>query len=115
MPDSGYSRLRRRADIIAALAHPTRLLVVETLSEGSRTVSELAELVPADMSTVSRHISVLRNAGILSCTVEGNRRRYSLKTPCVLNFLSCVEDIIEEGAEACAPLHVSDRHRGSSS
>lgn len=103
MNDTG--RLELRARIIGALSHPTRLLVVETLAGGGRTVSELTELVPVDISTVSRHLSILRNAGIIEATIEGNRRRYTLRTPCVLNFLSCIEDIIEEGtgSGSCAP------------
>jgi ArsR family transcriptional regulator len=95
-------RLVRRASILSALAHPSRLLIVEQLEAGGLTVSELTALVGADISTVSRHISILRNAGIVACTPEGNRRRYTLRAACVLGFLDCVEEVIEEGSGSCS-------------
>jgi len=94
-------RLERRAAIMAALAHPSRLRMIERLEAGGLTVSELTELVGSDISTVSRHISVLHRAGILSCSREGNRRRYSLRAACVLGFLDCVEDAVEAGSGTC--------------
>lgn len=107
-----HDRLERRAGILRALANPSRLLMLEHMEESDRTVSELTELVGYDMSTVSRHLSVLRNAGIVACTRDGNRRRYSLAASCVLGFLDCVEDILEGGVGSCSrdfPRRGSDR------
>lgn len=95
-------RLSRRASILAALAHPSRLLILERLETGGLTVSELTTLVGSDISTVSRHISILRHAGIVACTHEGNRRRYTLRAACVLGFLDCVEEVVEEGSGSCS-------------
>lgn len=89
-------QLEIRAKIIKSLAHPTRLLVVQTLSEGERCVCELTELIGSDMSTVSKHLSLLKNAGIIQDDKRGNQVFYKLKTPCVLNFLKCVENVLEE-------------------
>lgn len=87
-----------RARIIKALAHPTRLFFVEQLSHGERCVCELNELVDADVSTVSKHLAVLKNAGIVRDEKRGSKVFYSLHTPCVLNFFSCVEGVIQATA-----------------
>lgn len=106
-PDA--DRLSRRASILSALAHPSRLLIIEQLEGGGLTVSELTALVGSDISTVSRHISILRNAGIVACTPDGNRRRYTLRAACVLGFLDCVEDVIEEGSGSCSRSFMTTR------
>jgi uncharacterized membrane protein YraQ (UPF0718 family) len=58
--------LARRAEGLSALAHPSRLLIVEALEDGEMTVSALTGIVGSDISTVSRHLAVLRSAGILA-------------------------------------------------
>ncbi|RPJ48319.1 MAG: transcriptional regulator, partial [Candidatus Latescibacterota bacterium] len=54
--------MEARARIIKAMAHPTRLFIVDELARGERCVCDLAEMVGADVSTVSKHLSILRNA-----------------------------------------------------
>lgn len=95
-------KLEKRAQVLAALANTTRLMILEHLEKGCMTVSELTEMAGLDMSTVSRHLAVLKNAGIVSCSSEGNRRLYCLMAPCVLGFLDCVDDILEEGPGICS-------------
>lgn len=88
-------KLEYRANIIKSLAHPSRLLVVQTLSEGDQSVSDLTTLIGSDMSTVSKHLSLLKNAGIIQDEKRGNQVFYKLNAPCVLNFLKCIERVIE--------------------
>jgi ArsR family transcriptional regulator len=89
------ARLEARAAIIKAMAHPARLFIVEELSKGERCVSELTDGIGADVSTVSRHLSVLRNAGIVAHRKEGAQVFYTLRCPCVLNFFTCVESVLK--------------------
>jgi ArsR family transcriptional regulator len=84
-----------RARVIKAMAHPTRLFIVEELSKDERCVCDLTEMVGADVSTVSKHLSLLKNAGIVADDKRGNQVFYSLKVPCVLNFFTCVESVLE--------------------
>jgi len=91
--------LNSHATIIKALAHPTRLFIVQELNSGERCVCQFTELIDADTSTVSRHLSVLKNAGIIADEKRGNQVFYTLKVPCVLNFLSCVETVIKTNAK----------------
>ncbi|MEW6749989.1 MAG: metalloregulator ArsR/SmtB family transcription factor [Candidatus Latescibacterota bacterium] len=93
------ARLEARARLIKALAHPTRLFIVEQLSEGEECVCRLAVLVGADISTVSRHLSLLKSAGIVHDDKRGTQVFYRLTMPCVLHFLGCVESMLKTAAE----------------
>ena len=104
MDERTYARFEARSRILKALAHPSRLFIVDELSRGRRCVNELAELVSADISTISKHLSVLKGAGVVRDAREGARIYYSLRVPCVLNFFSCVESVIEENAKEQAAL-----------
>ena len=80
-----------QARIIKALGHPTRLFILDELSRGERCVCELTDLINAEMPTVSRHLSVLRNVGLLEDEKRGSQVFYRLRVPCVLNFFKCIE------------------------
>jgi DNA-binding transcriptional ArsR family regulator len=92
-------RLEARARILKALAHPSRLLIVEELARGERCVCELTERVGADISTVSKHLSLLKSAGIVRDEKRGNQVWYELRCPCVLGFFDCVGAVMESLAE----------------
>ncbi len=95
-----FARFDARAKILKALAHPTRLFIVEELAHrGERCVCELTELIGADMSTVSRHLSLLRGAGIVADRKQGAQVHYRLRVPCILDFLSCVETVLQANAQ----------------
>lgn len=93
-----------RARIIKALAHPTRLFLVDELSRGERCVCELTEMVGADMSTVSKHLTVLRSAGIVEDEKRGSQVFYTIRCPCVLKFFECVETVLKTSAREQAAL-----------
>ena len=86
-----------RAEIFKALGHPTRLAIVDMLADGERCVCEIDEQIDADMSTVSRHLSVLRNVGVLSSEKRGNQVFYRLECPCITTFYGCLEGVIRGG------------------
>lgn len=98
------ARYQARAMVIKAMAHPTRLFIVEELSREERCVRELTEMVGADVSTISKHLSVLKNAGIVQDDKRGSQVFYRLLVPCVLNFFSCVESVLESRAREHAEL-----------
>jgi len=88
-----------RAKVLKALAHPSRLYIVEELEKGERCVCDLTDQIGADVSTVSKHLSVLKQAGIVLDEKRGNQVFYQLRVPCILNFFGCVESVIENQAE----------------
>ena len=79
-----------QASIIRAMGHPTRLLILNSLKNKELCVCELRKLVGDDMSTVSKHLLVLKNAGLVAARREGNWLHYRLLCPCVLNFTDCI-------------------------
>ncbi len=88
------NRLQGRANILKALAHPSRLLMVEELAQGERCVCELQKMIGADISTVSKHLAVLKKAGLVRADKRGLQVFYRLLSPCVLNFFECVESVV---------------------
>jgi ArsR family transcriptional regulator len=99
MDPKTQAKLELRAGIMKAMAHPTRLFIVDELSKNERCVHELTEMIGADMSTVSKHLAVLRNAGIVADEKRGLEVYYTLKMGCVLNFFNCAEAVLKSTAE----------------
>jgi DNA-binding transcriptional ArsR family regulator len=93
MTAAAKAEYKVQARIIKALAHPTRLFIVDELSRGERCVCELTEMVGVEMPTVSRHLSQLKNAGILEDEKRGSQVFYRLRIPCVLNFFQCLKAV----------------------
>ncbi len=90
------AHMEARAKVMKALAHPSRLFIVDELSRGERCVRDLTEMVGADVSTVSKHLALLKNAGVVIDARRGAQVFYRLRVPCILNFFGCVEAVLEE-------------------
>jgi len=101
MDPKRLAKYEARARIIKALAHPARLLIVDELSTtGERCVCELTEMIGSDMSTVSRHLAVLKGAGLVEDEKRGQMVFYRLRVKCILNFFECVESVIACNAKS---------------
>lgn len=88
-----------RAEVLRAMAHPTRLAIVDFLKDGEKCVCNIIDYLGEKQSNVSKHLSILRNAGIVDTRKEGLNVYYSLKIPCALNFFCCVDDILSKNLE----------------
>ena len=88
-----------RARIVKALAHPARLLIVDELAKQPLCVCDIRELVGSDLSTVSKHLSVLKNVGIVADEKRGVQVFYSLRCRCVTAFFTCAESVLETTAK----------------
>lgn len=84
-----------KAKVIKALAHPTRLWMTESLADGERCVCEFVDNIDADFSTISKHLSVLKQAGIVIDEKRGKQVFYRLKVPCILKFMNCIEAVLK--------------------
>lgn len=89
-------RYRLKAEIMKAMAHPSRLLILDALAEGEKCVCDLQRIVGSDMSTVSKHLSVMKHAGIVRDRKVGQQVLYSLRVPCIMQFFGCVEAVMVE-------------------
>ena len=92
-----------RAAIVKAMAHSTRLFILATLRKGDKCVCDLTELIGADMSTVSKHLSILKNAGLLCSYKDGKKVFYALKCNCIESFFECIEKVVADGSPVPAP------------
>lgn len=89
----------KQAEIAKAMAHPLRIAVINFLKDGEQCVCDIAENIGSERSNVSRHLSVMVNAGILECRKEGLKVIYKLKCPCILEFFSCVGNVLRQQAK----------------
>lgn len=86
----------KQARVLKALGHESRLLIVDRLSRGECSVGDLRRLVGRDLSTVSKHLALLRAHGIVEDRREGAAVYYRLITPCVCNFFTCATRVLHE-------------------
>ena len=95
-------RRRQRAAVFKALGHPARLRMVEELADGERCVCELVAAAGTGWSTVSRHLAVLKAAGVLDDEKRGLQVFYRLALPCVASFTACLDAARRgEAVEVC--------------
>jgi DNA-binding transcriptional ArsR family regulator len=78
--------------IFKAMGHPSRLILLDALKSGERCVCELGELVPGELSTASRHLALLKNAGLITDRRQGQKIYYRLTMGCVSEFVACIAD-----------------------
>ena len=89
-----YRQARIRADILKALAHPVRIMIVSALTAGDRCVCDLNKLVDIAQSNMSRHLAVLKKAGIVTDRRLGMNVFYHLQTPCILQAFECAVEVV---------------------
>jgi ArsR family transcriptional regulator len=90
-PRTNQRVLARRAEVFKALGHEDRLRIVDDLAAGERCVCDLVDSVGSSWSTVSRHLAVLKAAGIVVDEKRGLQVFYRLSLPCVSSFMTCLD------------------------
>lgn len=91
-----YEQAKARAEILKALAHPVRILLLDALSRGDRCVSDLTDLAEVDQSTISRHLTQLKQAGIVTERREGTKMIHHLACPCMLQAFDCTVEVMKK-------------------
>ncbi|HYH03588.1 MAG TPA: metalloregulator ArsR/SmtB family transcription factor [Bacillota bacterium] len=87
---------KERAIIFKALAHTLRLAIVDELQKGECCVQDLVQRLGCEQSNLSRHLAVLKRAGIVDCEKKGLFVYYSLVIPCINGFFSCVNQVLSK-------------------
>jgi ArsR family transcriptional regulator, arsenate/arsenite/antimonite-responsive transcriptional repressor len=85
-----------RARVAKALAHPTRLQLLDALKQKAMCVGELTRLIGDDQSTVSKHLAILKNAGLVEGRREGLVTLYRVRCACLDGFFSCMENVLRQ-------------------
>ncbi len=94
-----HPRFEARAAILKAMGHPTRLFILEELHKQERCVNDLTNMIGSDVSTVSKHLSVLKNAGLVLDEKRGTSIFYRLCCSCVVDFIGCIETVLKTKVE----------------
>jgi DNA-binding transcriptional ArsR family regulator len=89
----------KQAEIAKAVAHPLRIAVIDFLKNGEQCVCDIARQVGSERSNASRHLAVMVKAGVLGSRKEGLKVFYTLRTPCLAEFLTCVTQVIRDQAK----------------
>lgn len=84
-----------RARVAKALAHPSRLMMLDLLGDREMNVTEITRAVGADQSTVSKHLAILKDAGLIAARREGTTSFYQVTCGCLGGFFSCLEAMVE--------------------
>ena len=88
----------KRSNIFKALAHPTRLFIIDKLSEKECCVCEFVNELKVDFSTVSKHLSVMKNAGLIADEKRGQQVFYKLQMHCVSIFNRCIDNFLSNSS-----------------
>ncbi|GAB4280761.1 MAG: hypothetical protein Kow0029_25550 [Candidatus Rifleibacteriota bacterium] len=109
-----HDSYKKRSRIFKALAHPTRLFIVDKLSEKECCVCEFVNELNVDFSTVSKHLSVLKNAGVISDEKRGQQVFYKLLMHCVSSFNRCIDSFLHNGEQTfvnCPECYMSGENK----
>ena len=94
-------RYEARARIAKALAHSTRLMLLDALQQkGEMCVGEMTALAGSDQSTVSKHLAILRDTGLVGVRKQGSMSYYSVTCQCLEGFFGCMESVLAENIRA---------------
>lgn len=83
---------KREADVFKALGHPTRLWIVKQLATEEHCVCDFVDAVGVRFATISQHLSILKNAGIIADEKRGQSVFYHLCCPCIIDMISCIKN-----------------------
>ena len=86
------SNIILQSEIFKALGHPARLMMVQALRTGEKCVCELQPLIGSSLPTVSRHLAILKNAGVISSEKRGQNIFYCLELDCLNHIFDCLDN-----------------------
>ncbi len=99
MNQTDLKRLQLKAEVFKALGHPIRLGIVEFLGNSEKCVCEIVDEVGTGMSNVSKHLAILKKAGIVADRREGIKILYRVTMCCCLDFSRCIEGVVIQRLE----------------
>lgn len=85
-----------KADFLKALAHPVRLQIIELLKDGERNVGSIMKTLSIQQSSLSRHLTVLREAGILKSRQQGTVIYYDIEDHNIFHVLRPIAEMLRK-------------------
>jgi ArsR family transcriptional regulator len=92
---AGLKKEDRVAELFKALGHPTRVKIIEYLSEGEKCVKDIWQELGIPQPTVSQHINILKEAGIISFRKEGVKTCYRIEMPIVVKIMKLLKEEVK--------------------
>jgi len=92
-----------RADVLKALAQPTRLKIIDFLRDGERCVCEIYPAISGEQSNTSRHLNMMLDAGVLSRRKDGLKIFYAIRHIEILDVVDIITAIVKQD--------ISGRHK----
>lgn len=95
-----------KVELLKAIAHPVRMMILDELAKGVKCVSDLEEFLKINQPNVSQHLTILRNNGIIGYFMDGRLRCYFLRNPFIPELLELIKKEFAEDlpAPACCPV-----------
>jgi len=93
--DAGWERYRLHAEICRVLTDPKRLVLIDVLRAGERSVGELADVLGCTLANASQHLAVLRSAGLVGSRRSGTTIHYHLAEPRIVEACEVIQEIVE--------------------
>jgi DNA-binding transcriptional ArsR family regulator len=93
--DTDLERYRLHAELCKVLTDPKRLVLLDALRSGERSVGELAATIGSTLANTSQHLAVMRSAGLVDGTRDGTTVRYRLAEPAIIAACDIVGGIVE--------------------
>jgi len=87
----------RCAEVLKAIAPPSRIKIIKVLEKGQKCVKELEELIGIKQSNLSQHLRILKDKGIIDCRRRGMEVCYRIKDRGILEIINCLENLFARG------------------
>ncbi|WP_066634364.1 ArsR/SmtB family transcription factor [Desulfolucanica intricata] len=91
--------IKMKAEILKALAHPTRVRILANLREGEKCVCEIIDNLAIEQSNISQHLAVLKKLDLVTFKKDGLKVIYKVKHPQIFQILDLLDNILLEQAE----------------
>jgi ArsR family transcriptional regulator len=109
-PDANLDRYRLHAELCKVLTDPKRLVLLDALRSGDRSVGELAATIGSTLANTSQHLAVMRGAGLVEGTRDGTTVRYRLSEPAIVAACDIVQGIVARRlARRAGPVAAANR------
>lgn len=95
-------KYEQRTSVLKALSNPVRLFIIDEIAKGEKCICELAEALDVDLSNISKHVNILKQAGVITVEKRGKNVYPKLLCPCVLDLFNCIESVVINNHEYCA-------------
>jgi ArsR family transcriptional regulator len=89
----------RQSEIAKSIAHPLRMAVLDYLKDGPQCVCDIAKAVKSERSNISKHLSIMVSSGVLEYQKKGLQVIYKVRTPCVIECVTCLTKCLKEKAK----------------